>query len=170
MRMDDMKTWKFVKASLLSLILSVSFLGNAHAALVLTDVGADEFLKIVFNNDRATADNHFYLRLFCTDVTPAQTGITYVQCSGGGYAAKTLSNGSWTVTVGNDPSDAVYTEQDFTFTGTLTTNGTVYGYYVTDGDGVVLWAEKFATTFTPTANGDKIKMSPKFQMSSGTIQ
>lgn len=136
-------------------------------ALILTDVGADEFLKIVFNNDRATADNHFYLRLFVNNVNPAQSGISYTEASGGGYAAKTLSNGSWTVTVGNDPSDAVYALQTFTFTGPLTTNTTVYGYYVTDGDGVVLWAEKFTTSFTPADNGDNIKVTPKFQLSSG---
>ena len=137
-------------------------------ALVLTDVGADEFLKIVFNNDRATADNHFYLRLFVNNVTPAQTGISYTEAAGGGYAAKTLSNGSWTVTTGNDPSDAVYAQQTFTFTGALTTNPTIYGYYVTDADGVILWAEKFTTPFTPADNGDNIKITPKFQMSSGT--
>jgi hypothetical protein len=142
--------------------------------IVITDVGADEFLKIIFNNDRATANNHFYLHLFVNNVTPAQTGISYTEASGGGYPTgspqngKVLSNGSWTVNTANDPSDAVYTEQDFTFTGALTTNPTVYGYYVTDADGVVLWAERFSTTFTPTANGDKIKMSPKFQLSSGT--
>jgi len=137
-------------------------------ALVLTDVGADEFLKIIFNNDRATANNNLVLRLFATNVTPAQTGITYIEASGGGYAAITLTMGSWTVTTGNDPSDAVYAQQTFTFSGPLTTNATVYGYYVTDGDDVVIWAEKFSTSFTPADSGDNIKITPKFQMSSGT--
>jgi len=137
-------------------------------ALVLLDLGADEMLKIIFNDDRATAGDDFVLRLFANNVTPAQTGITYTEADGGGYAAITLTNGSWTVTTGNDPSDAVYAQQTFTFTGPLTTNTTVYGYYVTDEDGVILWAERFSTSFTPADNGDNIKITPKFQMSSGT--
>jgi len=143
-------------------------------ALILTDVGADEFLKIIFNDDRATAGNNFFLRLFVNNVTPAQSGVTYTEAVGGGYEATqasngTLTNGSWTVTTGNDPSDAVFAQKTFTFTGPLTTNTTIYGYYVTDADDVVLWAEKFSTSFTPADNGDNIKITPKFQMSSGTI-
>lgn len=136
--------------------------------LVLTDLGADEILKTYFNNTRPTGGNNLSLRLFCNDVTPAQTGVSYTQAAGGGYAAITLTNGSWTVTPANDPSDAVYAQQTFTFTGALTTNLTVYGYYVTDADGTILWAERLTVPFTPANNGDNIKITPKFQMSSGT--
>lgn len=140
-------------------------------ALVLTDLGADQLLKILFINTRATGGNNLTLRLFANDVTPAQTGITYTEAAGGGYTAQTLTMGStWVVTPANDPSDAIYAQQTFTFTGALTTNPTIYGYYVTDADGVVLWAERFTTSFTPTTNGDNIKITPKFQMSSGTPQ
>ena len=137
-------------------------------ALVLTDLGADEILKTYFNNARPAGGNNLTLRLFCNDVTPAQTGISYTEATGGGYAAKTLTNGSWTVATANDPSDAVYAEQTFTFTGALTTNTTVYGYYVTDADHTVLWAETLTAAFTPANNGDNIKITPKFQLSSGT--
>ena len=137
-------------------------------ALVLTDLGADEILKTYFNNTRPAGGNNLTLRLFCNDVTPAQTGISYTEATGGGYAAKTLTNGSWTVATANDPSDAVYAEQTFTFTGALTTNTTVYGYYVTDADNTVLWAETLTAAFTPANNGDNIKITPKFQLSSGT--
>ena len=137
-------------------------------ALVLTDLGADEILKTYFNNARPAGGNNLTLRLFCNDVTPAQTGTSYTEATGGGYAAKTLTNGSWTVATANDPSDAVYAEQTFTFTGALTTNTTVYGYYVTDADNTVLWAETLTAAFTPANNGDNIKITPKFQLSSGT--
>jgi hypothetical protein len=137
-------------------------------ALVLTDLGADELLKIIFNNDRATAGNNLTMRLFVNNVTPAQTGVSYTEAVGGGYASQTLTMGSWTVTVGNDPSDAVYAQLTFSFTGPLTTNTTIYGYYVTDADGVVIYAEKFTTSFTPADPGDNVKITPKFQMSSGT--
>jgi len=135
--------------------------------LVLTDLGADELLKVFFNNDRPAGGNDLTLRLFTNDVVPAQTGISYTEAAGGGYAAKPLANGSWTVNPANDPSDAVYAQQVFTFTGTLTTNPTVYGYYVTDADGTILWAERLTAPFTPANSGDHIDITPKFQASSG---
>jgi len=139
-------------------------------SLTLVDVGADEFLKVYFNNDRPAGGNNHTLKLFTNDVTPADTDVagTYTEATGGGYAAITLTNGSWTVTVGNDPSDAVYAQQTFTFTGALTTNPTVYGYVVEDADGTLVWAEKLTAPFTPANNGDNIKITPKFQMSKGT--
>ena len=139
-------------------------------ALVLADVGADVALKAFFNDDWAAGGKDLTLKLFATDVTPADTDVagTYTEALGGGYAAKTLSNGSWTVTPANDPSDAIYAQQTFAFTGPLTTNGTVYGYFVVDADGVLVWAERFAQAFTPVNNGDQILVTPKFQLSKGT--
>jgi hypothetical protein len=137
-------------------------------ALVLADVGADLILNTFFN---ATAQQNLKLKLFATDVTPADTDThaTYTEASGGGYAAKTLTNASWTVSSANDPSDAVYAEQTFTFTGALTTNGTIYGYYVTNNAGdCLVYAERFASSFTPANNGDQLKLTPKFQLSKGT--
>lgn len=138
-------------------------------ALVLSDVGADEILKTYFNNTRPTGGNDLTLRLFATDVTPSDTDTdsTYTEADGGGYAAITLTNGSWTIDPANDPSDAVYSEQTFTFTGPLTTNATVYGYYITDADGTLIYAEA-VTPFEPLASGDNIKITPQFQLSSGT--
>lgn len=146
------------------------FTPSVYAALTLMDIGADEFLKVYFNDDRPTGGNNLTLKLFCLDVTPADTNTagTYTECAGGGYAAKTLTNGSWVVTTGNDPSDATYAEQTFTFTGALTTNTTIFGYFVIDADGTLIWAEKLGSTFTPANNGDNVKITPKFQLSKGT--
>lgn len=139
-------------------------------SLVLADVGADAILKAFFNNVRPAGGNNLTLKLFVNDVTPADTdtAATYTEASGGGYAAKTLTNGSWTVATGNDPSDAVYADQAFVFTGPLTTNLTVYGYYVEDADGVLQWSERLGSTFTPENNGDSLTITPKFQLSKGT--
>lgn len=139
-------------------------------ALVLADVGADIILNAFFNDSRAAGGHDLTLKLFATDVTPADTSTagSFTEASGGGYSSKTLSNGSWTVASANDPSDAVYAEQTFVFTGTLTTNGTIYGYFVVDADGVLVWAEKFSSSFTPANNGDQLKLTPKFQLSKGT--
>lgn len=139
-------------------------------ALVLSDIGADAILEAYFNKSYPAGGDDLTLKLFATDITPADTDTasTYTEAAGGGYAAKTLTNGSWTVASANDPSDAVYAEQVFTFTGALTTNGTVYGYFIVDADGVLIFAEKLAASFTPAANGDHLDFTPKFQLSKGT--
>jgi hypothetical protein len=139
-------------------------------ALVLADVGADEILKVYLNNDRPGGGNDLTLKLFTSNTTPADTDTsgTYTEAAGGGYVAKTLTCGSWTVTVGNDPSDATYAEQVWTFTGALTLGASVYGYYIVDSDGALIWAERFASNFTPAYAGDKIYLTPKIQLSKGT--
>lgn len=159
-----------LSAILLSVMLMIALTAPAQAALTLMDIGADEFLKVYFNNTRPAGGNNLTLKLYCTNVTPADTNTaaSYTECAGGGYAAKTLTNGSWTVTTANDPSDAVYAEQTYTFTGALTTNPTIYGYYVVDADNTLVWAELFGSTFTPANNGDNVKVTPKCQLSKGT--
>lgn len=139
-------------------------------ALILADVGADCFLKGFFNNSWPTGGRNMTLRLFVNNVTPVDTHTTanYTEAAGGSYATKTLSNGSWTVTPANDPSDAVYAAQTWTFTGALTTNPIIYGYYVTDADGVLQWAELLTAPFQPANNGDQLTITPKFAMSKGT--
>ena len=140
-------------------------------ALVMADLGSDLILDTFFV---ATAVQDLKLKLFATDVTPDPNGADvvgdYTEASGGGYAAKTLARGAgWTVTTADDPSDAIYTQQTFTFTGVLTTNGTIYGYYVTNAAGtVLLWAEKLGAPFTPYNNGDKLLVTPKVELSFGT--
>lgn len=110
---------------------------------------------------RTTTVRDLVYRLFATNITPAETDTagTYTEAAGGGYASKTLTGASWTVTNGA-PTSATYAQQTWTFTGALTTNGTVYGYYVTRAtDGDLVLAETF-TSFTPTNNGDQILLTP----------
>lgn len=139
-------------------------------ALVLVDVGADAFLKARFNNVWPAADKNLQLRLFVNNIgvitdTTAIGELT--EAVGGGYAAKTLVCGNWTIDPAHDPSDAIYEEQAFVFTGPLTTNTDIYGYYVTDSDGVLQWAETIPV-FTPVSNGDQLAITVKFQLSKGT--
>ena len=138
--------------------------------LTLGDVGADCILKTYFNNTRPAGGNNLTLKLFCSNTTPADTdtAATYTEATGGGYVAKTLTNGSWTINVGDDPSRAAYAAQTFTFTGVLTTNTTIYGYYVVDADNVFQWAERLGTAFTPASNGDNLTITPRFELSKGT--
>lgn len=146
-------------------------------AMVVADIGALNILKAYFNNTRPSnslglaSANDLQLRLFATNVTPnangTDTAATFTQAAGGGYAAKTLTNGSWTCAASN-PADATYAIQTWTFSGVLTTNATIYGYYIVDSDGVLVTAEAL-TAFTPTSSGtDTFSVTPKIQASYGT--
>lgn len=128
-------------------------------ALLVPNTG--ENIALSYLVGKTTTVRDLVYKLFATNVTPAEsdTHASYTVAAGGGYADKTLTGASWTVTNGA-PTSAAYAQQTWTFTGALTTNGTVYGYYVlraTDGDLVL--AEAF-TSFTPANNGDQILLTP----------
>lgn len=128
-------------------------------ALLVPNTG--EVIALSYLVNKSTPENLVY-RLFATNVTPAETdtAATYTEATGGGYAAITLTGSSWTVT-GGAPSTAAYAQQTYTFTGALTTNATIYGYYVTRATtGDLVLAETF-TSFTPANNGDNIKLTPQ---------
>lgn len=112
-------------------------------------------------NKNATQRDLIY-GLFATNVTPAETDTagTYTEAAGGGYAAKTLTGASWTVN-GGAPSEASYAQQTWTFTGALTTNATIYGYFVIRATDVDLVLAETFTSFTPANNGDQILLTPK---------
>lgn len=111
-------------------------------------------------NKNGNTENLIY-GLFCNNITPAETDTlaTYTEAVGGGYAGKNLAGATWTITQGN-PSSAAYPQQTWTFTGVLTTNTTVYGYFAKRAaTGDLVLAETFAS-FTPAANGDNIALTP----------
>lgn len=114
-----------------------------------------------FVNKEAPQDQT--LKLFVNNITPSEldTDATYTEAAGGGYAAKSLVGANWDLTEG-EPSDVTYNAQQvWTFTGPLTTNLTVYGYYVVQAtSGTLMWAED-QTSFAPANNGDQIKVTPK---------
>lgn len=127
-------------------------------ALLVPNVGEVIALKALLNN---TAGQDQTLKLFATNVTPAETDTagSYTEAAGGGYASKSLAGASWSFTSGA-PSHADFAQQTWTFTGALTTNATVFGYFVIQtGSGTLLWAEAFSS-FTPANNGDQILLTP----------
>jgi hypothetical protein len=129
-------------------------------ALVLCNNGDVVALSYLVNKV-ATPENLVY-RLFTNSVTPAETDTagTYTEASGGGYANKTMTGASWTVT-GGSPSEAAYAQQTWTFTGALTGSATVRGYYVTRASTADLLLAETFTAFTPANNGDQILLTPK---------
>jgi len=127
--------------------------------ILVPNVG--ENIALSYLVGKTTVVRDLIYRLFATNITPAETDTagTYTEATGGGYASKTLTGASWTITNGA-PTDASYAQQTWTFTGALTTNPTIYGYYVTRvTDADLVLAETF-TSFTPGSNGDQILLTP----------
>ena len=108
------------------------------------------------------------LKLYSNDKTPAETDVAsdYTEVAGGGYTAKILSSGAWSIVAGA-PSVASYTYQDFSFSGPTNAPATMYGYFVVNGEGVLLWAERFTGGVLPITPvlGTLIRITPKISVS-----
>lgn len=138
--------------------------------LVITDKGAESFLRARLNNAFPAGGGYTTLKLFVNNRTPtdADSVGAYTEATGGGYVTKTLTSGSWTVTNGAALSQATYALQTFTFTGPLTNNPSVYGYFIVDADNVLVLAELFDAPVTPVVNGNYISLVPTITASKGT--
>ena len=149
--------------ALLQLLMMISLL--AFGTLLVPDVGECWLLSNALGKTNAPAT--YTLALFASSTTPAEgdTLATYTKAAGGGYADKTLTAANWAApaTVAGVSSTS-YAEQTFTFTGTLTTNPNIYGYYWFDS-GTLILAERAAASFTPTNNGDTYKVTPYLELS-----
>src|SRR5690349_6733677 len=90
-----------------------------------------------------TAASTLTLRLFSNNLTPgaSTTEADVTEVAGGGYAGIALTAASWVTTPGS-PTSSAYPQQTFTFTGATDSPGTIYGYYVTNAAGKLLWAER----------------------------
>lgn len=129
-------------------------------ALLVPDVGEVLFLKWCLNN--AVPENQS-LRLFVNNITPAEsdTAASYTEATGGGYAAKSLTGSSWTVATASGITSGTYASQVWTFTGPLTTNPNIYGYFMKGAtSGTLLFAEAAVTPYTPASSGDTYTVNP----------
>lgn len=130
--------------------------------LAFGSFGEQQALGYITN--KVTSTENLVYRLFATNVTPSHTDTysTYTEASGGGYSTPSaLTGSSWSIS-GSNPATASYAQQTYTFTGALTTNTTIYGYFVTGATNTTseYFAEAF-TSFTPASNGDNIKLTPQ---------
>ena len=127
---------------------------------VVPDTSEVAMLEHIVNK---TANSDLVLRLYTNNYTPIETSIAtdFIEAEGNGYFSITLTGSSWSVTSGN-PCVASFVQQTFTFTGSL---GSVYGFYVTRGNGDLMWAEKFASVVNVANNGDAIKVTLSFTLS-----
>lgn len=107
------------------------------------EVCGDFFNQLLNQSLKAAGGVTYYLRLYSNNHTPVlnESPSNFTELTTSGYAAVTLSTGSWTVTDTSGVVVATYPQQTFT----LTASATIYGYYLTDsGKTKVYWAEIFA--------------------------
>jgi hypothetical protein len=124
-------------------------------------------LKFITGND---SPGTHVLRLYVNDHTPTDddTVSDYTEASGLGYSSINLSTGGWNyATDVEGVSTATYgSVLTFSFSG-----GPVilYGYYVTDGSGFLLWAQRFSVaSITIPAGGGDLDITPYFSLNSGS--
>ena len=123
----------------------------------LPDEGEEMLVKWASGEANADRGTNLTLVLF-TNVTPGETitEATLTQPSGGGYATKTLTDGSWT----GSGDTRSYPQQTFTFTGTV--SGSVQGYAIlTNGTTArILAIEVDGSGPYSFVNGDTYKVTP----------
>jgi hypothetical protein len=132
-------------------------------ALVIPNVSEVTLLNNMLNV--ATPTNTI-LHLYSNNLTPSSTTVVgdVTEVTSGGYAAITLSSLSWTVaTSGGGITTASYAEQTFN----ITTSATVYGYYITNVAGDLLWLERFtAAPFQLPGSGGQVLITSQVSLNS----
>ena len=131
-------------------------------------------LKILLN---VLPSETLVVRLYTNNHTPADsdTAATFTEADGGGYAPITIDPADWTFSTNAEgKAQADHPTLEWTFTGPLTDNASIYGYYVTDSTGNELrWAERdpeadVTGPFQPQNNGDRFRVTPRITHASET--
>ena len=129
--------------------------------LVAPDSGEILLLQYIVN---MTPQSDPVLHLYNnTDLTVDDSVVIgdITEASATGYAAITLTGGSWTTTQDGGVTTAEYSEQTFNFT----TGASLYGYYVTDTSDNLLWLEEFSgAPFTLPSGGGTIAITSKITL------
>jgi hypothetical protein len=104
------------------------------------------------------------LKLFSNgNLNPAKTTeiADITELSHPDYTQKTLFGASWTIATSTAGTNtAVYSEQVFNFSSGVS----VYGYYVTNATGSLLWVERFSTTPFVLTGAGEIAVTPRLTL------
>ncbi len=129
--------------------------------LVAPDVSEDRMLQYIVN---ITTPSLILIRLFVNNLTPDRTTIDSdpTEATEAGYAAIPLP--SWTTV---DAGAGLLTAEHADVTFTLTESASIYGYWMTNDDGMV-WIERFSgAPFTLPSGGGTIVVSPSLTIDGG---
>lgn len=132
-------------------------------ALVIPNASEVKLLNNLLN---ISAPTNTILHLYSNNLTPSSTTVIgdVTEVASGGYAAITLTSSSWSVaTSGGGVTTASYAEQTFN----ITTSATIYGYYVTNLAGDLLWLERFtAAPFQLPGSGGQVLITTQLSLNS----
>lgn len=130
--------------------------------LVVPDAGERKMLEYIVNK---SAPSDLTLRLYVNSVDLTSEGFassSFTEASATGYVAATLPGSNWLVATTSGISTATYaTGVAFNFS----VGEDLYGYYVTNSAGVVMWAEQFPSApFRLPAGGGQVLVQPQVQL------
>jgi len=126
------------------------------------DEGENRVADILFGSQ--AVDASLYIGIYNDTAEPGETATlaSISELSGNGYARKTLSRGTWSVSGAN----ASYAEQTFTASGGNW--GPCYGYFIassSDNSGKLLCVEHFSDGPYDVDDGQSIKITPTIRVS-----
>jgi hypothetical protein len=132
--------------------------------LVIPNVGEALMMDNALKNASPEA---LTLKLYSNnyDAINSSTAGSFTECTGSGYAAKTLTRAGWNAAVAGSPTTSTYgTAQVFSWTGAIT----VVGYFLVGASsGTLYWAERlYAGAGQTFANSDSLTVTPKITYAS----
>lgn len=133
-------------------------------ALVIPNVGEVVLLSNMLNK---VAPQNTVLHLYSNNLTPDENTVIgdITEVTSTGYSAITLTSSSWTVATGGGVATASYAQQTYN----ITTSATVFGYYITNTSGDLLWLERFsAAPFQLPGSGGQILITTQISLNSCT--
>jgi hypothetical protein len=144
---------------------------RGNMPLVVPDKAEILLLEYIVNINRDNTE-HPVLHLYSNNIDPEDgshgvsgedfsTG-TFTEASAAGYSAITLTGAGWTTTQVTGITTAEYNVVTFTFT----TGENIYGYYVTDTNDSIIWAERFpGAPYSIPGGGGDIGIGPQITLS-----
>lgn len=133
--------------------------------LVVVDQAEKHFIDLILGVN-------YTLKLYKNNVTSGLTQVqkdalteaNFTEATFTGYAAASLTGGSWTTTAGN-PCTGTYAVQTFTSSADQTAQP-IYGYYVIRAsDSKLEWFEDFSAPVTVQFINEFIKVTPRLTLS-----
>jgi len=114
----------------------------------------------------------YYLKLFTNAYVPVRgmAPANFTEAAGGGYAHVVVdSSADFTEEYGNAPPDIILPEQSIAFSGPLTGDAEVKGWYLIKQDlSKVRAAKLLDTPYTPPSGGGTLRFTPRIQAGGGT--
>jgi len=142
---------------------------------VLAKTGAVSFLNAMLNDVWPSGGKDLTLHLYTNnpDVDEDDTASVFTEpvLYDAGYEPITIATGAdlWTLTAGESviPFGGTTAQKDdvvFSFSGELTAGASVYGYFILDADGDLMWSGKLHSPFTPSLSSLTLSFTPKLQL------